>query len=465
MFLTGLLVTSAARRQLIHELELSLETQAKLARLQIYPALYKERARRPLTDIAHALGLACGCRVTLIRSDGAVLGDSELGADELDGVENHRERPEVREALEGRTGHAIRRSVTVGYDLLYTAVPFPSIGPISGSVRFSLPLTRVRQKTGQLWKATAWASLLVFIAAAIVAFWLSRSISRPVREIAEVAARLSRGDYAARVQELPLDEHGALGGAMNQLAKRIKETVEDLSLEKARAVKLEQMRREFVANVSHELRTPLASIKGFVETLRGGAMRDAKHRDEFLEEIEKASDRLIMLVDDLLELAAIESGKRIPVLDSFDILDLAREAVIGLKPQAEEKRVTVRVENEKAPIRVRADRSQILRVLTNLLDNAIKFNLEHGRVSIHARAGDRNVVVEVKDTGRGIPPGDLPRLFERFYRVDKDRSVELGGTGLGLSIVKHIVESHGGKVSVLSELGSGSCFTFSLPAA
>jgi len=305
----------------------------------------------------------------------------------------------------------------------------------------------------------------VFLAAAIVAFWLSRSISLPVREIADVATRLSKGDYAARVQELPLDEHGALGGAMNQLAKTIKQTVDDLSLEKARAVKLEQMRREFVANVSHELRTPLASIKGFVETLRGGAMRDAKHRDEFLEEIEKASDRLIMLVDDLLELAAIESGKRIPVLDSFDILDLAREAAIGLKPQAEEKRVSVRIENEKAPIRVRADRSQILRVLTNLLDNAIKFNLEHGRVSIHAHAGDRIVVVEVKDTGRGIPPGDLPRLFERFYRVDKGRSVELGGTGLGLSIVKHIVELHGGRVSVSSELGSGSRFTFSLPAA
>ena len=571
MVLAGLLVTDAARDHLIHELELSLETQARLARLMIPASSFTNGTRPAMTELAHSFGRACGCRVTLIRADGLVLGDSELSVSDLDRVENHKERPEVREALAGGTGHYIRHSVTVGYDLLYTAIPLPAVGAPVGIVRFSLPLTRVHEKTRQLWVATAWASLIVLVIAGIVALWLSTSISRPVAEIAAVARRMSEGDYSARVQDLPADEHGALAETMNELAQRVRATIDALSRETAqlsailanmvegvvaidsvgrvvavnptlaalfgvsepailgkplleafrhsqlnellRAVlkdgkprveemriftpeervfeahaatltragtpagallvlhditrtrKLEQLRREFVANVSHELRTPLTSIKGFVETLRQGAAQDEVHRDEFLEEIEKASERLMVLVDDLLELAAIESGKRPLALETFDVLELAQEAALSLKPQAEQKHVSIDVERDKTALQVRADRIQIQRVLTNLLDNGIKYNLEHGKVFVRARAAESTVTVEVRDTGPGIPPEDLRRVFERFYRVDKGRSVELGGTGLGLSIVKHIVEAHGGAVAVESKLGAGATFSFSLPKA
>ncbi|MEK7857867.1 MAG: ATP-binding protein [Elusimicrobiota bacterium] len=227
--------------------------------------------------------------------------------------------------------------------------------------------------------------------------------------------------------------------------------------------RLEQVRREFVANVSHELRTPLTSIQGFAETLRGAAKDDAAARDEFLGEIESGAQRLTLLVDDLLELSAIESGKRAPRLETVDLAALAREVAQSLEPVARRKDARVSVEAEAGLPPAQGDRAQLRRVLTNLLDNALKYNRQGGTVTVTTRMEGALVALRVADTGAGIPPQDLPRIFERFYRVDKARSVELGGTGLGLSIVKHIVEAHGGSVAVESRLGEGSAFTFTIP--
>src|SRR5262249_42591066 len=152
-------------------------------------------------------------------------------------------------------------------------------------------------------------------------------------------------------------------------------------------------------------------------------------------EIDKGAERLISLVDDLLELAAIESGKRAPVLGPVDILKLAKEAASSLAPQAERRKVSIRIEPSAVPLLIRADKAQLLRVLTNLIDNAIKFNREKGTVRVEAEEKAGFVAVWVRDTGPGIPPEDLQRIFERFYRVEKARSAETGGTGLGLSIV------------------------------
>ena len=226
---------------------------------------------------------------------------------------------------------------------------------------------------------------------------------------------------------------------------------------------LEKVRRDFVANVSHELRTPLASIRGFAETLRDGALDDLEHRVEFVEAIEKDAQRLSALVEDLLDLSAIESGQRQPVRQPVDLPALAREAALSLRPLAERRNVAIVVEAAPAMPAARADRAQIKQVLSNLLDNAVKFNHEGGRVTVSARAEGPLAVVTIADTGPGIPPEDLPRVFERFYRVDKARSSEVGGTGLGLSIAKHIVEANGGGISVESRLGEGAVFRFTLP--
>ncbi|MBI3296935.1 MAG: hypothetical protein HYZ75_02135 [Elusimicrobia bacterium] len=229
--------------------------------------------------------------------------------------------------------------------------------------------------------------------------------------------------------------------------------------------RLEEARREFVANVSHELRTPLASIKAYAETLSMGGLDDAANRAGFVREIEAAADRMAHLVDDLLSLAALESGRRPPVFEPLTLGTLAAEVAASLMPLAARKSIVLRVEPFHGVPQVRADRELLKRVLTNLLDNAIKYTGERGLVRLGAESEGDRVSVWVADDGPGIPPEALPRVFERFYRVDKARSRELGGTGLGLSIVKHIVEAHGGSVSAESVVGTGSTFRVTLPAA
>jgi len=222
--------------------------------------------------------------------------------------------------------------------------------------------------------------------------------------------------------------------------------------------KLETVRRDFVANVSHELKTPLTSIKGFVETLLEGALEDKENSRHFLEIIRNHSNRLDNLINDLLSLSYMESKEVSLKFAEINLKNLVEEVLSGFKAQLAKK--TIEVKN-KLPqdLTVKADKDRIEEVLTNLIDNAIKFNKEKGFIRIYAE--DSRFVVE--DSGIGIPNKDISRIFERFYRVDKARSRELGGTGLGLSIVKHIVELHGGSVGVESTEGFGSKFWFTLP--
>lgn len=227
--------------------------------------------------------------------------------------------------------------------------------------------------------------------------------------------------------------------------------------------KLEQMRREFVANVSHELRTPLASIRGAAETLLAGALKEPQEAREFVQAVAEDAQRLNKLVDDLLDLSAIESGKGLAAFEPVDLLNTADDLALKFKGFAAKKGVTIKVEAFEGLPAVVADKEQMRRVFANLLDNAIKFNREGGQVTVRAETRERLVKILIEDTGAGIAPRHLARVFERFYRVDKARSREMGGTGLGLSIVKHIIEAHGGSLGVESVEGQGSVFYFSLP--
>ncbi|MGH7254212.1 MAG: two-component system histidine kinase PnpS, partial [Nitrospirales bacterium] len=231
--------------------------------------------------------------------------------------------------------------------------------------------------------------------------------------------------------------------------------------------RLEKIRKDFVANVSHEIRTPLTSIKGYVEALLDGEKDDPDQAAKFLNIILTQTDRLNLILEDLLQLSQIESGqvrfKRTPV----QLRTVVNRTLAALKPQAEKKghTVTVAIPDEVPP--VLGDEDRLVQVATNLLDNAIKYTPERGTITIAARTGGPGAVeLTVTDTGIGIPEPDRPRVFERFYRVDKARSRELGGTGLGLAIVKHIiVEGHGGRVWVEGQLPKGSRFIVQLPSA
>jgi two-component system phosphate regulon sensor histidine kinase PhoR len=226
--------------------------------------------------------------------------------------------------------------------------------------------------------------------------------------------------------------------------------------------RVEQVRKDFVANVSHELRTPLTAIKGYIEALEDGAFEDREQRDRFLETIRKQTDRLNLIITDLLLLAKIESGQ-VPIKQEPVALAGLIDRTIGLlKRLIEQKqhRVVMKIPAALPPIL--GDEERLGQVFSNLLDNAIKYTPEEGTITLKATANDTFVEVVVEDTGIGIPPQDLPRIFERFYRVDKARSRELGGTGLGLSIVKHLVEGHGGTVWAESR-GKGTRFVVRLP--
>ena len=238
-----------------------------------------------------------------------------------------------------------------------------------------------------------------------------------------------------------------------------------------RVKQLERTRQEFVANVSHELRTPLSLIKGFVETLLEGAKADPEKCTRFLQTIDKHTDRLTYLIEDLLTISRLESGQVVMNLHPVDLHEEAQRVLEDLRARAAEKQV--KIENAVPPgLMGRADADRLQQVLTNLVENAIKYGRNEGRVTIGGRIRGESdaqapgqVELWVADDGPGIPPEARERVFERFYRVDRARSRETGGTGLGLSIVKHIIQAHGGEVWVKSEMGAGTSFHFTLAHA
>jgi two-component system, OmpR family, phosphate regulon sensor histidine kinase PhoR len=227
--------------------------------------------------------------------------------------------------------------------------------------------------------------------------------------------------------------------------------------------RLDQIRRDFVANASHELRTPLTSIRGFVEALEDGAMSETATAERFLGKIRTHADRMTALMDDLLELSRLESGHRPPRFETVDIAELVEDIVGSFAASASQKKQKLKADADDAPAIV-TDTDRLRRVLECLVENAIKYTPAGGEVRLTVRATDAGLTLDVRDNGPGIPAEHLPRIFERFYRVDKARSRELGGTGLGLSIAKHLAEGMGAALSVTSEVGAGSCFTVAVPA-
>ncbi len=235
--------------------------------------------------------------------------------------------------------------------------------------------------------------------------------------------------------------------------------VQDLT----RVRRLETVRRDFISNLSHELRTPLASLKALTETLQGGALADEEAAPRFLGRIVTEVDALTQMAQELLDLSKIESGQVELVLRRVEPLSVLRSASERMRVQAERAGVSLTLEETATPPNVQADASRLEQVLVNLIHNAVKFTRRGGSVTLSASEEEGAVVFAVSDSGVGIPSEELPRIFERFYRVEKSRTGS--GTGLGLSIAKHIVEAHGGKIWAESEMGNGSVFYFVIPLA
>jgi two-component system, OmpR family, phosphate regulon sensor histidine kinase PhoR len=548
---------------LVSGIRAHLQDEARVAALMATKEIRDPHRDAPA--LTRSLAQALRARVTVISHDGEVTGDSEVSGPELARLENHAERPEVKQALLGATGSAIRYSATLHTDMLYLAVPFGA----GGVVRLALPLSEVDKTRLGLQKSLAAAFAVVVLLSLFLSYVLSHLTSRTLRDMAATASRIGRGELGTRVPVRSADELGELATVMNDMAQRIEGQIESISSEKGRldailqgmgegvmvtdaeavvtlvnpafcilfgtdagmqgknlleisrhpdlyaacrevlaerrerhqeislpggkstrvhwvpllqdgrlrgvvavfhdisALKqAERIRRDFVANVSHELRTPITVIRGYAETLLSGALADDPERGErFLGIINNHAQRLSTLISDLLSLSELEAGETVMKTESVSLEGAVQQVLQLLEFKTEQKGLTIVIQGLQGLPEVLADRGRLDQVLMNLLDNATKYSHEGGTVTVSGALEGDLVRVWVRDTGVGIPGKDLPRLFERFYRVDEARSRERGGTGLGLSIVKHIVQAHGGSVDVQSTQGEGSEFSFTLQKA
>lgn len=292
--------------------------------------------------------------------------------------------------------------------------------------------------------------LLIYV---VMEFLIFREINKIHKMLAKV-----------RKKELS-DLAGQKTGALNPL-KNINEEIIAFAALKQKEIdelkKLEQFRKDFVANVSHELKTPIFAAQGFIHTLLDGAMNDKQVREKFLKKAAKNLDGLDMLVQDLLTLSQIETGDIKMKFQTFDLVALCAEVLEQLDGRAKKKDIRLRLGDPKQKLLVHADPLRISQVVTNLVSNGVNYTPEGGEVTVSFDVNKKSITTFVRDNGEGIPQEDLSRIFERFYRVEKSRSREKGGTGLGLAIVKHILEGHSTKAEVESTVGKGSVFSFKL---
>lgn len=509
-------------------------------------------------------------RITIIDFEGKVLGDSDSN---IDTMENHLNRKEIHEAIQGQSGTDQRFSATMQMPYLYVALPINEHRII---VRISVPLYQLNAINKAFIYYTLLGILAGLLLTLLISFKLSSFITKPIQHLINTSKEIAGGNYKKRIDVNYKDEIGQLAITFNEMADKLDETLSgimdknvkidtvinsmmngiiaidnnskiiiinttacdifgvqygpgiigknliditrnskvnsllrqtirnDISLideivifspslgidkiyriytntikssdtrqQTAGAVitlnditsvrKLEQIRTEFVSNVTHELKTPLTSIRGFVETLKNGAIEDTTVAVKFLDIIDIEAERLYMLINDTLQLSEIEAMRKDDSVMKIDLIQIIDEVVLILKSSADKKNIALEVLANSAEVPVIANRNRIKQMLINLIDNAIKYNVENGKIYIKSEKANGNTVISVKDTGIGIPEKHHSRIFERFYRVDKGRSRNMGGTGLGLSIVKHIVNLYSGDINIISEPGKGTEFIVKLP--
>jgi len=307
-------------------------------------------------------------------------------------------------------------------------------------------------------------SFLLFICSLAVSygiiFWgISQFIDKKFRLIYKTIHHLKVG---LKREPLTLDMSEDIFG---KIREEVIEWDKNNRIEIERLTDQEEFRRDFLGNVSHELKTPIFSIQGYILTLLEGGLEDKTINRSFLEKAEKSLNRMIEMVDDLDEISKLESNRMELNLQTFNLANLANEVIEAVEYKAKKKDIKLSISNESNSVMVKADAAKMTQVLTNLLMNSINYGKEGGKTSVRLYDLAENILVEVKDNGKGIAEEHLPRLFERFYRVDKGRSRADGGSGLGLAIVKHILEAHQHTINVRSKLGSGSTFTFTLKKA
>ena len=500
------------------------------------------------------LGSKIHTRVTIIAKDGTVLADSEENPKSM---ESHSHRPEVAEALQGKTGKSIRFSSTASRDMLYVAIPIEKDGKINGVIRTSLFLGDIDNLLTKLNYHVAGISLGIVFIALLAALLISNSVVRPIRHLTLAARKVASGDFSARVFLKTKDELRVLSDSFNRMNEEMEKMFSELGQQKeelnsiidslqegllvldkqgrvirsnesfrkiigSQAVEgkfyweimrnprlaellkntggkkrkfmeeltlgdrvfmcsvtplergegivsifyditeiknVEKIKKDFVINVSHELRTPLTAIKGYAETLQKEV--EATPSKKYVEIIERNTDRLINIVNDLLLLSSLEE-KAVLELEDIDLRGFLENVIRIFDQRLRDKQLSLVIDVKENLPPIKADLFKLEQMLVNLLDNAVKYT-DRGEITVSMHVHDKRVHIQVRDTGIGIPKDDITRIFERFYVVDKSRSRKSGGTGLGLSIVRHIVLLHHGTIDIESALGKGTSVTVTIP--
>lgn len=442
------LVSFVLERSLAADLEQQrderLVEQARGSTEWVSSGRHPERVAARLASIVQA-------EVAIFDRSGCIVGSSTKEEDKTDADGRCLPPPIVAEARELGLGRGSRADAD---DRLYDVAVLAADGLV---LRLSVSSSEIDGPIAAMRRRLAFAAVVAGAAALMLGLLASRLASRPLRSMAEQARRIAQGDYDVRTARLPKDEFGHLADTLAALARQ-------LEADMTRIAKLEATRRDFVANVTHELRTPVAAMQGLAETLQRDDVAPDKAR-RFVDLLHRQAERLSALIDGLLRLAELEGGTdQATVSSAVAVIDVAREVEETLRARAAETSTTIQLEIEDGAV-ARADAGRLEQVLVNLCDNAIKYGRSGGTVTLGARQTNDRTVIVVRDDGEGIAADHLPRLFERFYRVDVGRSREKGGAGLGLSIVKHLVESMEGRVGVESIPGQGTTFTIDLPAA
>jgi len=301
---------------------------------------------------------------------------------------------------------------------------------------------------------TLYVIAIILLSVAIILWCLAQYFI--LRRIKKISGRI-------KSQRTFRDKNHEAKNSLSELEHQVNEWSEERKEEIEQLEKLENYRKEFLGNVSHELKTPIFNIQGYISTLLDGGLDDKTINRDYLQRGMKSVDRMIAIVEDLQTITQLEKGELEIEEERFDIIALAKDVIDAQELKARDKKISLELTNDSSQqIFAFADRFRIRQVIVNLIVNSVKYGKENGQTSVKISDTGDKIIVEVSDSGIGIPKEHLPRVFERFYRVDKSRSREQGGTGLGLSIVKHILEAHGQTIDVMSTEGAGSVFSFTL---
>tara|TARA_Y100000996_G_scaffold383067_2_gene338760 strand:- start:5619 stop:7034 length:1416 start_codon:yes stop_codon:yes gene_type:complete len=447
LIIPGIFYTNQTDREAREEIASSLITHINTF------IIYYNSANISPYDAARNFSDASGLRVTLVDSDGLVVGESNVNELEMSKMDNHIDRPEISNAIKDGISKIERYSNTLNEEFIYVVkkVDLPDFS----FVRVAQTMDFVNLLVGHRSGTRINIFIIVSIGLLIFTILVDRWINTPIRKVADFAKNIKDGNFENRIKIKSSDEIGELAKNMNQLAETIEADISNMK-------KMEDVRTEFLSNVTHELKTPIASIVGYLETLKDGALKDKDVNKTFIKRSLKNAKRLEALVTDLVDISRIETGEMEIQLEKVNIQPILEEVVNDARQRNRNLELDIKLSlGDQKEIVVYGNSDRLRQVFDNLVSNAIRYT-ESGNVIISAEIRDTEVEFTVSDTGMGMDSESIERIFERFFRTDDARKIVRGGTGLGLAICKHIIEAHNSSLSVDSIEKEGSTFAFSL---